>query len=89
MSLRALFAATALWTGAVCAPAASLAQTPSAPTPPVQGPQGRMDIAEHPAWITRHAGVFGGAKLGYTATVGQTAVSDAAGKPWVRFGWLA
>jgi len=51
------------------------AQTPATPQTPT---------AAHASAVTKHQGVFNGKKVAYTATVGETVVPNAAGKPAAR-----
>jgi carboxypeptidase C (cathepsin A) len=52
--------------------------------PSLAGAQAPARRAPSPPVVTRHEGVFGGKRVAYTATVGETVVPDAAGRPAAR-----
>jgi len=55
--------------------ASAAAQAPATP---------QTSTAPHASVVTKHQGVFNGKKVAYTATVGETVVPNAAGKPAAR-----
>jgi len=69
-------------------PAALAACFLGAPRVPAQpatpAPAAASTARLHPPAITKHAGVFNGTKVSYTATVDETVVPNAAGRPSAR-----
>jgi carboxypeptidase C (cathepsin A) len=57
--------------------------------PVLAGAQAPAPPALNPPVVTRHEGVFGGKRVAYTATVDETVVPNAAGRPAARIGSTA